>query len=177
MHFIETSVHLTSSHHDELEQDEDGGKHLWILVVALPRQFLAQEELEHKEEYEKKEAPGRTEQRHLVQSFQLHSNQHNCAEVRIEAVAGKQGRKHNPPGAGAREYILYSQHEQYCEHSEGRQVDPYLKHSQSEPLHQFIQCEEHDTLMCTDELCRVRVSYSPSSSTGSRSSETLQHLQ
>ena len=72
------SMQLTSSDHDELEEDEDGRHDLRVLQASVPVQLLAEQVLEDEQQSQHEQTPEGSDQRRFVRPLKKVEEAVNC---------------------------------------------------------------------------------------------------
>lgn len=135
------SMQLAGSYHDKHEQNEDRGHHFGESSIVLPLQLKTHEELESKKQQDERGAPHGPEGGVFVDAFNVHSYEHDHAEVGIESVGDEERRKHRPP---THVQVLFALgHRQHGKHGERHHRHGHLEHCHSQPFHQFFQAAVH----------------------------------
>lgn len=133
-------MQVTGPHHDEHQENEQRRKHLRVHETALlPFGLQAEKELEEEHEQQLQETPDGAEGAGLVHAFDVLPNEHDHAEVSVQAVADEQGHEHGPPRHV--EGSVQLQHDHHRKQGDGNEVNEHLEHSHAQPSGQLLQLE------------------------------------
>jgi len=139
-------MELTGSDHYELEQNKDRAHDFTVVELAGRTEFVAKQELEHKEQADDQQAPDGSQQGVLEVSVEILADEDDDAEVGVEPVGDKQrGENKEPVVLIFEEDFFVLEIEKNREQSEGEKEQPGLKYSNSEPPEQLFLTKQHWT--------------------------------